>query len=54
MQKIASATTRKRGRGTTAAERKASRAAFKAHDTRRAMEAAARRKAAAAKRKKSG
>jgi hypothetical protein len=55
MTKVASATTRKRGRGTTPAERKASRAAFKAHDTRLAMAAAERRatKRAAAKRKRS-
>ena len=43
--KIASATTRKRGRGTTAEERKASRAAFKAHDTRRTNAAKKRRSA---------
>lgn len=57
MTKVASATTRKRGRGTTAAERKASRAAFRAWDTRRAAEAAERRakkRAAAKRRKRSG
>lgn len=55
MTKIASATTRKRGRGTTPAERKASRAAFKAWDTRLAAEAAERRaaKRAASSRKRS-
>ena len=41
---IASPTTRKRGRGTTAAERKRSRAAFKAWDTRRSEEAKERRR----------
>lgn len=41
--KIASATTRKRGRGDTPEERKFSRAAFKAHDTRRAIAAKRRR-----------
>jgi hypothetical protein len=43
MSKTASATTRKRGRGTTPIARKASRAAFKAWDTRRKMKAAERR-----------
>ena len=40
----ASATTRKRGRGTTPEERKRSRAAFKAWDTRLAAEKAAKRR----------
>lgn len=44
MSNTVSATTRKRGRGTNAEERKRSRAAFKAWDTRRAMAAAARKR----------
>jgi hypothetical protein len=52
--KVASATTRKRGRGMTAAGRKASRASFKAWDTRRAMEAAERRATKRAARKRNG
>lgn len=43
MSNTVSATTRKRGRGETPEERKLSRAAFKAWDTRRAREAAERR-----------
>jgi len=60
-RKPVSATTRKRGRGKTAVERKRSKAAFTAWDTRRATEAAERRrrskiakKAAATRRKNQG
>jgi len=49
MTKIVSKRTRERGRGETAEERKLSRAAFKAWDTRREQEAFERRSAAAKK-----
>jgi hypothetical protein len=49
MTTTVSASTRRRGRGSTAAERKMSRAAFKAWDTRRANAAFEKRSAAATK-----